>query len=61
MSGPRVQPCTLAAKHKWEWSRDVTMRTVRDTLHGTQVALSRRGWYGCACGAKRLGAARSGL
>lgn len=53
--------CTIGPRHKWAWTHDVTHRNVTMNARGTQVKLSRRGWYKCECGAKRLGSARSGL
>ena len=55
--------CTLAAKHKWEWVKDVTITniTISITSSRTTRKLSRRGIYKCACGADRQGIARSGL
>lgn len=53
--------CTLAAKHKWNWIKDVTNMTATITNKGTTRKLSRRGIYQCACGAERQGTARSGL
>lgn len=53
--------CTLAARHKWEWVKDVTNMTATITEKGARRTISRRGVYKCACGAERQGAARSGL
>ena len=53
--------CTLAAKHKWNWIKDVTNMTAIITHKGSTRKLSRRGVYQCACGAERQGTARSGL
>jgi hypothetical protein len=57
----KLKPCTAGSRHTWEWSHDVTHRTIRDTMGGTLVTLSRRGWYKCRCGENRLGQPRSGL
>ena len=54
-------PCSLGKKHRWEWVRDVTNKQIHMSMRGTTVKLSRRGEFKCACGAKRLGIAKTGL
>lgn len=48
---PKIQPCTKAAKHSWDWSHNARVTT--STLH--TKTLSLRGVYRCACGARKYG------
>jgi hypothetical protein len=51
----KTKPCTLGPKHSWAWKRNVTLKTVSITPHGSTAKLSWRGDYRCACGAQKYG------
>lgn len=48
-------PCTIAAKHKWQWIKNGTKTTATSSMGGTSVRMTLKGLYKCACGAKRIG------
>lgn len=56
--GPKQKPCTLAAKHKWEFVKNVTLTTTKVGLRGTTKHIRFRGIYSCACGERRTGVTR---
>lgn len=50
-------PCTIAAKHKWQWAENfVHIVTTTDRFGSTRRA-SLRGLYTCTCGTNRTGKA----
>lgn len=52
-----AKPCTLGAKHKWQWVQDVTLRNEKMF----SIRISLRGLYRCECGGKRSGQSKGGL
>jgi hypothetical protein len=56
MAAIKQPSCTLATKHKWEYLRDVTLKSITMGVSGTRMKISYRAEFKCACGAKRVGA-----
>lgn len=49
-----MNKCTVGQKHKWEFVKNVVVRTkTLRTIH-----LSNRGIYKCACGERKYGRAQ---
>lgn len=51
----KTKPCTLGPKHKWQWVKNVTIKSVTITSRGSSMRISLRGHYKCECGADRIG------
>ena len=50
--------CTLAAKHKWEWVKDITASITLVNTRSTVKSISRACVYKCQCGMERVGVAK---
>lgn len=46
--------CTLGPRHSWTFVKNTV--GVQRNLEGTQVRISKRGIYRCACGETKIGA-----
>lgn len=51
----KQKPCTIAAKHKWEFVKNVTITKASYGPTGGRIQVSFRGMYKCACGGQRIG------
>ena len=47
----KTKPCTMGARHKWTWVKNITIRR----FVGRSIHISLRGSYVCECGAKKVG------
>lgn len=48
-------PCPLTGKHKWAFIKNGTVTKASFGIGGTSMRFSLRGFYGCPCGASRVG------
>lgn len=47
----KTKPCTVGARHKWQFVKNTTSTNVG----GRSIGFSLRGIYRCECGQKKLG------
>jgi len=57
----KIKPCTLAAKHKWEWVRDKEVKSGTFGPSGATLHISLKGIYKCACGTAKYGEPKGGF
>lgn len=50
--------CTVGKTHKWEWVKDVTLKT---SPRPGYLKISAKGIFKCACGAAKYGSSKNGL
>lgn len=51
----KIKDCTLGAKHKWEFVKNVTFISQSCGPSGTKAHIRFRGKYKCACGEVKYG------
>lgn len=50
-----MEKCTLGPRHKWDFVKNVTVRSENISMNRHSIHIGQKGAYKCACGAKKYG------
>lgn len=51
----KMKKCTLGPRHKWDFVKNVTVRSENISMNRHSIHIGQKGAYKCACGAKKYG------